>query len=43
LADRMERLNPLVTIRTFADCGHAPPLFAAEQTAPVVEFLCTEE
>ena len=43
LADRMERLNPLVTIRTFAGCGHAPPLFAAEQTAPVVEFLCAEE
>ncbi len=43
LADRMERLNPLVLIRTFADCGHAPPLLTAEQTAPVVEFLCTEE
>jgi pimeloyl-ACP methyl ester carboxylesterase len=43
LADRMERLNPLVTIRTFAGCGHAPPLFAAEQTEPVVEFLCARE
>jgi pimeloyl-ACP methyl ester carboxylesterase len=43
LADRMERLNPLVTIRTFADCGHAPPLFTAQQTVPVVEFLCAEE
>jgi len=32
-----------VTIRTFADCGHAPALLTAEQTAPVVEFLCTEE
>jgi len=43
LADRMERLNPLVTIRTFADCGHAPPLFTTDQTDPVVEFLCTDK
>jgi pimeloyl-ACP methyl ester carboxylesterase len=43
LADRMERLNPLASVRVFADCGHAPPLLAAEQIAPVVEFLCGEE
>lgn len=42
-ADRTLRLNPLVTIRSFAGCGHAPPLLTADQTGPVVEFLCTEE
>jgi pimeloyl-ACP methyl ester carboxylesterase len=43
LVDRMERLNPLASVRVFADCGHAPPLLAPEQIAPVVEFLCGEE
>jgi hypothetical protein len=39
----MERLNPLVTIRAFAGCGHAPPLLTTEETVPVVEFLCAQE
>jgi pimeloyl-ACP methyl ester carboxylesterase len=43
LADRMERLNPLASVRRVAECGHAPPLLTAEQIAPVVEFLCAEE
>jgi pimeloyl-ACP methyl ester carboxylesterase len=43
LAGRMERLNPAATIRTFADCGHAPPLLTSDQIEPVVEFLCAKE
>jgi pimeloyl-ACP methyl ester carboxylesterase len=39
LADRMERLNPLATIRTFPACGHTPPLLMADQIEPVVSFL----
>ena len=42
LADRMERLNPLARVRAFAGCGHAPPLFSADQIEPVVDFLCAE-
>jgi len=40
LTDRMQRLNRLATVRTFADSGHAPPLLTSDQIAPVVEFLC---
>jgi pimeloyl-ACP methyl ester carboxylesterase len=43
LAGRMERLNPAATIRTFAACGHAPPLLTPDQIEPVVEFLCAKE
>ena len=42
LADRMERLNPLASVRTFPDCGHAPPLLAPDQIEPVADFLYAE-
>jgi len=43
LAERMARLNPRVTVRTFADCGHAPPLFTPDQIEPVAAFLGGQE
>jgi pimeloyl-ACP methyl ester carboxylesterase len=42
LADRMERLNPLASVRAFPGCGHAPPLLAPDQIEPVADFLCAE-
>jgi pimeloyl-ACP methyl ester carboxylesterase len=42
LADRMERLNPHASVRTFPGCGHAPPLLAPDQIEPVADFLCAE-
>ena len=43
LSDRMERANPLATVRHISDCGHAPPLFTLDQIEPVVAFLCAKE
>jgi pimeloyl-ACP methyl ester carboxylesterase len=39
LADRMVQRNPRARIHEFENCGHAPPLMAADQIAVVEDFL----
>lgn len=38
-ADGMRQRGPAATVIEFAGVGHAPPLLAADQIQPVVEFL----